>query len=407
MPDKFEVQLDSLSAARVAVAALFFVNGALFANWVPRVPDVKAALGLGEGALGLALLAGGVGGLVGSLIAGPLDTRFGSREVSAFGGILLAALLAAPALAWSWATLAAALLVVVGFDAVMDVSMNAHAVAVQRGYRRSIVNGFHAMWSIGAVAGSLAGSAAAARGVPVGTHLALAGLVLGSAVVVARHWLLPTVTVQAPPSAGHGMGAAINWTERARRRGLVLPAGAVGALGLMALLGAIVEDTPGSWSAVYLRETLGASPGFAGLGFAAFTGAMTVGRLLGDRTVERFGAARVLRTGALMGAVGLAAALALGTPVAGIVGFGLVGIGVSTLFPLAFATAGGLADMPAGGAIGVVSLLARGGFLFAPPVIGVAAEAFGLSVALALVVVACVAVAASAGAVTRRAERGG
>jgi fucose permease len=85
----------------------------------------------------------------------------------------------------------------------------------------------------------------------------------------------------------------------------------------------------------------------------------------------------------------------------------LVGIGISTLFPLAFATAGGLADAPSGGAIGMVSLLARVGFLFAPPVIGVAAEAFGLSVALALVVVACVAVAASAGAVTRRAERGG
>jgi fucose permease len=406
MPDE-DVRPESLSAARVAVAALFFVNGALFANWVPRVPDVKVTLGLGEGALGLAIFGGAIGGLVGSLAAGPLDTRFGSREVSVFGGVVLAALLAGPGLAWSWATLAAALLLVAGSDAVMDVSMNAHAVAVQRGYGRSIVNGFHALWSLGAVAGSLAGSAAAARGVPVATHLAFAGLVLGSAVVVARHWLLPTVTVQAPPSAARGAGGAIRWIDRARRRGLVLPTGAVGALGLMALLGGIVEDTPGSWSAVYLRETLGASPGVAGLAFAACTGAMTVGRLLGDRTVERFGAARVLRTGALIAAVGLAAALVLATPVAAIVGFGLLGIGVSTLFPLVFATAGGLADTPAGGAIGMVSLLARGGFLLAPPLIGAVADAVGLQVALALVVAACAAVAASAGVVTRRAARSG
>jgi fucose permease len=115
----------------------------------------------------------------------------------------------------------------------------------------------------------------------------------------------------------------------------------------------------------------------------------------------------VLRTGALIAAVGLAAALVLATPVAAIVGFGLLGIGVSTLFPLVFATAGGLADTPAGGAIGMVSLLARGGFLLAPPLIGAVADAVGLQVALALVVAACAAVAASAGVVTRRAARSG
>jgi MFS family permease len=133
---------------------------------------------------------------------------------------------------------------------------------------------------------------------------------------------------------------------------------------------------------------------------------MTVGRLLGDKAVERFGWVRVLRTGAMVGAAGLAAGLVLATPVAAIIGFGLMGIGVSTLFPLVFVAAGTLAGTPSGGAIGMVSLIARVGFLFGPGLIGAIADAAGLSAALGLVVAACAAIAASAGIVARRAERG-
>lgn len=386
---------------------LFFVNGALYANWVPRIPDAKAALGLSDGMLGLAILGGGVGALVGSLVAGPLDSRFGSGNLSVFAGVLLAGALVGPGVSWSWLTLTVALWLMAGCDAVMDVAMNAHAVAVQRGYGRSIINGFHALWSIGAVAGSLVGSAAAARGVGIATHLAVAGLVLGSAVLSTLRWLGgdPPPTAETRPAAADAQGG-IRRIERARRRGLVLPTGAVGALGLLALLGGLVEDSPGSWSAVYLREELGASAGMAGLAYAAFAGAMTVGRLLGDKAVERFGWVRVLRTGAMVGAAGLAAGLVLATPVAAIIGFGLMGIGVSTLFPLVFVAAGTLAGTPSGGAIGMVSLIARVGFLFGPGLIGAIADAAGLSAALGLVVAACAAIAASAGIVARRAERG-
>jgi MFS family permease len=385
---------------------LFFVNGALYANWVPRIPDAKVALGLDDGMLGLALLGGGVGALVGSLIAGPLDTRFGSREVSTLAGLALAVLLVGPGSAWSWLTLTVALWLFAACDAVMDVAMNAHAVAVQRGYGRSIINGFHALWSIGAVAGSLVGSIAAARGIGMVAHLAFAGLILGSAVLFAHRGLLPTAEVRVPSATRPRSEGGIRRSERARRLGLVPPTGAVGALGLIALLGGLVEDAPGSWSAVYLREALGASPGMAGLAYATFVGAMTVGRLLGDGAVERFGAMRVLRTGAMVGAAGLATGLLVATPAAAIIGFGLVGIGVSTLFPLVFATAGALADTPSGGAIGMVSLIARAGFLFGPGLIGAIADVAGLSVALGVVVAACVGVAATAGVVARRAERG-
>jgi fucose permease len=221
-----------------------------------------------------------------------------------------------------------------------------------------------------------------------------------------RLWSPPIAADRPPSPAEPDPDVPTRRAERSPRRGLVLPTGAVGALGLMALLGGLVEDAPGSWSAVYLREALGASPGMAGLAYATFVGAMTVGRLLDDGAVERFGAVRVLRTGAMAGAAGLATGLLLATPAAAIIGFGLVGIGVSTLFPLVFATAGALADTPSGGAIGMVSLIARAGFLFGPGLIGAIADVAGLSVALGVVVAACVGVAATAGVVARRAVRG-
>ena len=391
-------------AARLAVSVLFFVNGAAAANWVPRIPDVKLALDLTDGALGLALLGTGLGALGGSVAAGMIDTRIGSRNLSTIAGVCLGLVLASPGLAPSWLALTVALALLGFTDAVMDVAMNAHAVAVQQRYRRSIVNTFHALWSLGAMAGSLVGSLAAGRGVPVATHLATAGVVLAVVVIANRRFLLPTADVLVLRDGGAG-AVGQRRTDRARRRGLVAPSGIVGALGLITLLAALIEDSPASWSAVYLRESLGASAGVAGLAFAAFTGAMTVARLLGDRAVEHFGAARVVRTGTLVSAVGLGGALLLASPAAAIVGFGLVGIGVAPVFPLTFATAGSLPGIPPAGAIGMVSLLARVGFLISPPVIGLIADAVGLPLALMFVVVACVGVAGSAGIVTPRAER--
>ena len=171
-------------------------------------------------------------------------------------------------------------------------------------------------------------------------------------------------------------------------------------VGLLALLAAVVEDTPASWSAVYLRADLGAPPGIAGLAFAAFTAAMTLGRLAGDRAVERAGPVRTTRAGVSIAAAGLAGALVIGTPVAGIAGFALLGLGMATVFPLAFSAAGHLPGQRSGQAIGLVSLVARFGVLLGAPVIGGIADLVGLPVALGVAVAAALGVVALAGYLT-------
>lgn len=129
--------------ARVAVSALFLVNGALMANVLPRMPAIKAQLELSNAALGTAVAAMPLGGLLAGSMAGLLIVRYSSRRVTVVGGVAFGLLLGLIGLAPVWLALAASFLVLGMIDAVMDAAMNAHGIAVQRGYGRSIMHGFH------------------------------------------------------------------------------------------------------------------------------------------------------------------------------------------------------------------------------------------------------------------------
>lgn len=356
-------------AARVGVTVLFTVNGAMIANWVPRIPEVKAALGLGEAALGAALLGVGLGGLLGSLAAGPFVARLGSRTASVAAALVLGAALVAPGLAAGWPSLVLALTAIGAADGLMDVSMNAHAVVVQRGYPRPILNAFHAWWGIGAAAGALVGSVAVGAGVPIAVHLATAGVVLALVCVASRRLLLPTATDR---------------RESPDSPTFVRPGPAVLALGGLALVSAFLEDLPASWSAVYLREGLSVPPGLAGAGYAAATAFLTVGRLLADRLQARIGVIALARGGLVVAVVGLGVGMGIAAPWAATAGFALLGLGVAPLFPAVFGAAGALPGYPPGAAISMASLVARFGFLLGPVLVGAAADVTALGTALQL-----------------------
>ncbi len=350
----------------MGVAILFGINGALLTNWLPRIPAVKASLGLSEATLGLTLTGVGAGAIIGGLTASVFVARFGSRRTAVGSGLIMAALLPVLGLAGAapllWLTLGG----LGAADAVMDVAMNAHAIEVQRTYPRSILNRFHALWSLGSVVGGSIGALAAGVGLAVAAHLGLVSVVLAALLLGARPLLL-----------------ADNPAERMSfRHAWARPTTALVALGLLTLLGAAVEDTPGSWSAVYLREWLGTSPGQAGSAFVTFTVAMTIGRLLGDAVVDRFGAERTVRVGGLMACAGLGLGVASGEVGGALVGFALLGLAIAPIFPVTFGAAGNLTGVPPAFGIALVSLIARLGFLVAPPVVGLTAELTSLPVAL-------------------------
>jgi MFS family permease len=390
-----------LRRARVAVGACFFVNAVLYANLVPRFPDVKAELGLSNVSLGTALAALPLGALLAGLSSAALIRRFGSARVASFGLVALAAAVWAAAAAPNWPAFAGALLVAGALDAVVDVAQNAHGLRVQRLYRRSILNAFHGIWSIGAVAGGLLGSAAAGLEVPLPLHLAVVAVAFAVAALLGYRAMLPGPDDADRDGVGEdgeaGVTAIASSSSAVRRA--VLPA--MAALGILAACGAFVEDAGASWSALYLRTELATGAAVAGLGFVALQAAMTVGRLTGDRAVDRFGQRRVARVGGAMIAVGMGLALALPSIPTTLVGFALAGLGVATLVPAVYHAADELPGLPRGQGLAVINWLLRIGFLLSPPLIGVLADATSLRVALLTVVLAGVG-ALTFGGVLRR-----
>ena len=384
--------------ARGAVMALFAVNGATYNSLVPRFPALRDGLGLSNTELGTAIAAFPGAALLVGVLAGPLIARWGSGRVAASVSLVGALLLPLVALAPSWWGLAGALFVLGITDAWTDAAMNAHGLVVQERYGRSIINGLHATWSIAAVGAGLLGAAAAGLGVPVAVHLAVVGAVL--VVTSALAWravLAPEDSGPIVAEPGNGQGPGLRGVVTSWRT--VAPLLAVA--GLMVCSGA-VEDSSASWGAVYLRDDLGAGPFLAGLPFVAFQVTMTIGRIVGDRVVDRFGTVPVARTGALVAAVALLAALLLARSGAAIVGWAVAGLGVATLFPLAFAAAGAVPGVRAGDGIAVVGFLARLGFLATPPVIGAIADASSVGTGLLIVPVAALGAAVLARALRPR-----
>ncbi|NIZ91228.1 MFS transporter [Kineococcus rubinsiae] len=389
-----------LRRARVAVGACFFVNAVLYANLVPRVPEVKAALDLSNGALGAALAAVPLGSLLAGLTSAALIRRFGSARLASSGLVLLSAALACVAVAPGWWALAAVLLVSGALDAIVDVAQNAHGLRVQRRFGRSILNAFHGVWSLGSVTGGLLGSAAAGLGLPLGWHLGGSAVVFSVVALLAHRWLLrgrdQDDGVGQAEGAGHddgdGAAAAVvdgGATGGRPARGSRRPAvAALAVLGLLAACGVFVEDAGSSWSTLYLRTDLAAGPAVAGLGYVALSVAMTVGRLTGDRVVDRFGQRRVVRTGGLLAAVGMGAALALPSVPLTLVGFALAGLGVATLVPAVFQAADEVPGLPHGLGLAVSNWLLRLGLLASPLIVGVVSDAVGLRLALLVVVLA-------------------
>ncbi|SDW96104.1 Predicted arabinose efflux permease, MFS family [Saccharopolyspora shandongensis] len=359
-------------AARLAVATLFLVNGASFASVVPRYPELKDALALSNAALGTAIAALPLGSLVAGLLAGPILARWRSSVVAVGCSVLLAADLVVIGLVGRWWQLAAAFFLAGAMDAIVDVAMNAHGLRVQRRYGRSIVNSFHGMWSVGAIIGGAAGSLAAGAALPLPAHLAAAAVVLAAAAVVCARFLLPGRD-DAERTSGH----------RGRPRFKLLLA--LLALGALCAAAALVEDTAASWGAVYLRDSLDAAPVLAGMAFVALQAAQTVGRLTGDRLVDRFGNRAVARIGGVAVLLGVGSALVWPSVPSTLAGFALAGWGVATIIPAGFHAADELPGLPGGTGIAVVGWVYRLGILAGPPVVGLLADAISLRLGLVVV----------------------
>ncbi|MEM7344976.1 MAG: MFS transporter [Chloroflexota bacterium] len=360
----------SVKMARWAVLAMFFANGALLASWLSRIPQIQANLAMSEGQLGLALMGLAVGVLAALSMAGGLIARFGSRLVTAAGGVLLCLLLPFLALMPNVVALAGSLFLFGAAMSTMDVSMNAQGIDTERMLGRSVMSSFHASFSIGGFAGAAIGSVMAYFDIGPVLHFTIAGVGFLLLILLVAPRLLPVSPEAEPDSSGPMFR---------------LPARALCPLGAVAFCSSIGEGAMADWSAVYLKSVVGTTDSFAAFGFAAFSITMTIGRLLGDNLTLRFGGANLVRAGGVAASVGLLLAILVpqATPV--LLGFAAVGAGLSIVVPLTFSAAGNVPNLPDGVGIAGVATIGYAGFLAGPPAIGLVAEATSLRFSMVLV----------------------
>ena len=390
------------SAQRLATAAVFLALGTGIGAWAASIPGIKLGLGLHDADLGVALLSMAGGALAGMPLAGWLGHRFAPRRAATATGAGFALALLLPGAAGAAGGLPGLIIAaaVLGlFAGCVDVLMNAQAALIERRWGAAIMSSFHAGYSAGGLLGAAGGGLLLGAGLPPGAVLAaasalVAALVLGAGLVAD----LPADAVHLPAEAALG-----HQPRPSAGGGFVWPARAILGIGALACLAFMIEGAIADWSGLFLITVAGASPALGAAGFAAFSVTMAAGRLAGDRLVRALGGRRVMQAGAGLAVAGFALALGLAAPLAGAIGFGLVGLGLSNVVPVLFSAAG--RAHPAAPSVGVAlaSGLGYAGMVGGPPLIGFAADAVGLRLALLIPLLAAAAIAGAALRPARRA----
>lgn len=357
------------------MGATFLLCGILIGAWIPHVPLAKERLGVGPGVFGLALLAIAAGAVCAMPVAGVLINRLGSARMTLTTGALFCVAFLGPILAPNFLTF-----VIGGFAMGMmigslDVSMNAHGIAVEKVLHRPTMSMFHGGYSVGALAGAFIGAALLEAFGELAQALSVAAVCLAIQFVAARYFL--------PSGVDKGLsGSHFAWPTRAT----------IG-LGLLCFLALMIEGSVMDWAAILMREKFLIDASTAALGFGFYQCGMAAARLSGDWIRMKLGAVTMVFASALLTAAGTALALLAPSPALAVTAFVFAGLGVGNIAPVLFAGGGRLEPEAPGRGIAAVTTLGYSGFLCGPPLIGFAAQMTGLNAALFLTVAAALIIA--------------
>jgi MFS family permease len=371
----------------LAVIAVFFVHGFLFASWTAHIPQLQQRLALSDGRLGLALLGAPLGSVLAMLVAAHFLPRVGSRRMVRVA--LLGYCVAGPfiGLTGSFVGFFVAFLVWGFFQGMLDVSMNTQAITVERFSARVLMPGFHGSWSSGALVGAVTGAAAVGLGLALSEQL----LVLAVPCLLIVGWL----TTWMLPDQPADNDSESSKSHPKRRAGVMQ--GAVFVLGGIALADMLCEGAAADWAAVYLHGSLHAAPLVAGLAYAGYALAMLVIRLSGNRLFTRFAPYHVLPLLAAIASLGFIAGLVIARPASMLIAFALLGAGLGGVVPIVLSSAGAVDGVDTGRAVAAVAGCGWVGFVVGPVIVGAIASTTTLHTALFVIPILTAAVALATG----------
>ncbi len=368
--------------ARISLNVIFGATGVFVGTWAARIPAIQDEFDLSDARLGLTIACMTVGAILCSPLAGFASARFGSRSLLRAAAPSAAVAFALIALAPTASTLAVALALMGAANGLVQVSMNAQAVALERRYARTIMSTMHGGFSIGMLGAALVAAVVAHFGVSYRIHL--------------------TVTAALLLVAGVGIGFFLIETDRSgqTRRGRIKLSLPLAVILAVAFLELFCEGTAVSWSSVYMDDSIGASGALAALTFGGYSLTMTIGRFWGDRLVMGMGVGGLARAGGLTSIAGIGLALAFDHRVPVMLGFALFGLGLSCLAPVLFRAAGQL-PLPEGQGIAALLFAAWPAFLLVAPVIGTLSDLTSLRTAMTVTLGAAVSMTVLSGMLGR------
>ena len=348
---------------------VFFVQPVGLGIWLSRVAEVQSVLGLSKSDLALALVGMPVGLLPTLYVAGRVVDRVGPRRALLWAFPPMLAIGILPGLAGGLATLFLALFLFGTVVAFTEVALNVYAARVEKACDKSIMNRAHGFWSLGVMAGSFIGVQLVGLEMNAAQSLTVGGLVL-LPITMAVAFALPEVNLVASE------GEVQTKTPPIPKALYVI---------MLIVLGAtLAEGAMIDWATVYMREVAHYVPGREGLAVTVFSGFVTVGRFAGDAINTRFGATILARMCLGSALVGLMILIFNLGPYPSFLGFALVGLGVSTIFPLGVSASAALSKTGEARNVSVMTFGALSGFLVGPPAIGFAAQATSLDLAFVL-----------------------
>jgi MFS family permease len=353
---------------RIANAVFFFLSGFGYASWASRIPTIQHQLHLNEAQLGGILFAMPVGLLLTLPITGQLLSKHSSRRIMFFGSLFFSVVLAGIGFAGSVWQLVLALFCFGVSRNLFNISTNAQAVAVQALYDKSIMANFHGIWSLAGFAGAAVGYFMVYYNIGPNWHLLGVSLVL----VVFTVWFIKGTIYQAP-------------IPQPKKKLFTLPDRSLLIFSLICFACMACENTMYDWSGIYFEKVVHVSKATATEGFVVYMIAMTLGRFIGDAGVNRFGIKNILRFSGVFIFCGLLLSVLLPYQITAIIGFILVGLGVSCIVPMVFQMAGKSTTMSSGTALASISSIGYLGFLIVPPFIGFIAQVAGLRLSFGLI----------------------
>lgn len=356
--------------SRLAVSWYFLCCGLIFSTWASRIPATKDFFGMSEARLGGVLFMLPFGSLVALPIAGWAVHRMGSRLMTLLSAIGYAILLMAIGTCTEIWQLSVVLFFFGFFGDLLNIAMNTQGLGVQKKMDRPILSSMHGLWSVGALCGAVIGGWTMRRGWSTAAHFTWVG-----AACILLALAMYALLVSDEPRETDG------------KHRFAWPGNALLMLGLICFCTAMCEGAMADWSSLYYRQVQDDPGKVSTTGYTAFTFAMAIGRLMGDRVIQWLRYRKTLMLNGLLIAAGLGLALGIQLPVTVIIGYAMVGLGVSSVIPIVYMIAGKSSEMAPAAALAAVSTIGFTGFLIGPPVIGFIAHETGLRLALVTVLV--------------------